>query len=97
MTAYLVAQFTVKSPDALASYSKKAAPVIASFGGELVFKSTAGAPLDGENPHQGIAVFRFPNKESQDGFHASDSYQALLEERGDGADMIMTGYLVAAT
>ncbi len=92
MTAYFVAQLTVKDPETLASYSKKAGPVIASFGGELLFKGTAGEALDGGNPHEGIAVFRFPSTEALRDCHASDAYQTLVEERKTGADMIITGY-----
>jgi len=96
MSAYFVAQFTVKNPDALASYSKKAAPVITSFGGELLFKSLSGEALDGENPHHGIAVFHFPDKQALESFHASESYQALIGERQTGADMVTTGYVGAS-
>lgn len=92
MTAYFVAQFTVKDPAVLASYSKKAAPVIASFGGELLFKSPAGTPLDGQNPHKAIAVFRFPDEEALRNCHDSQAYQALVEERRQGAEMIITSY-----
>lgn len=95
MTAYFVAQFTVKDPTALASYSQKAGPVIASFGGELLFKSTAGDALEGSNPHKAIAVFRFPSHEALRDCHASDDYQALIAERKTGADMTITGYSMA--
>ena len=92
MSAYFVAQFTVKDPAVLASYSRKAGPVIASYGGELLFKSPSGEALDGENPHNGIAVFRFPSEEALRSCHDSDGYQALTEERRKGAEMIITGY-----
>ncbi len=95
MTAYLVAQFTVKDKETLGSYSGKAGPVIASFGGELVFKSMSGEALDGENPHKGIAVFSFPDQETLKKFHDSAEYQALVEERRRGADMVFTGYTAA--
>lgn len=92
MTAYFVAQFTVKDPATLSSYSQKAGPVIASYGGELLFKSTAGEALDGSNPNKGIAVFRFPSDEAMRSCHDSDAYQTLVQERRIGAEMIITGY-----
>lgn len=92
MTAYFVAQFTVKDPTVLASYSQKAGPVIASYGGELLFKSPSGEALDGQNPHKGIAVFRFPDQEALKSCHNSDEYQALVTERREGAEMMITAY-----
>ncbi|WP_282610567.1 DUF1330 domain-containing protein [Pelagibius sp. Alg239-R121] len=96
MTAYFVAQFTVKDPAVLSSYSQKAAPVIASYGGELLFKSPMGEALDGLNPHKGIAVFRFPSDDAMKNCHASDAYQSLVSERREGADMVITGYTAPA-
>ncbi|MGO1120568.1 DUF1330 domain-containing protein [Rhodovibrionaceae bacterium A322] len=96
MSAYFVAQFTVKDPAVLKAYSQKAGPVIASFGGSLLFKSTAGKVLDGTNPHSAIAVFAFPDQAKLEAFHGSEAYQSLVAERRQGADMVITGYDVAA-
>lgn len=93
MTAYFVAQFTVKNADTLASYSKKAGPVIASHGGEVIFKSASGEALDGVNPHKGIAVFAFPSEQAMKECHASRDYQSLVNERRQGADMVISGYV----
>ena len=95
MTAYFVAQFTVLNKEALVSYSGKAGPVIASFGGSLIFKSMAGETLNGDNPHKGIAVFSFPDQETLKRCHDSAEYQALVEERRQGADMVLSGYEAA--
>ncbi len=95
MAAYFVAQFTVKEPAVLASYSQKAGPVIAAYGGELLFKSPSGEALDGQNPHKGIAVFRFPDQDTLKRCHDSDEYQTLVSERRKGAEMIITSYATA--
>ena len=92
MSAYFVARFTVKDGGALGAYSKAAAPIIASFGGELLFKCDAAEALAGEPPHSGIAVFQFPDQNTLNEFYHSDAYQALTETRQAGADMVLSGH-----
>ena len=92
MSAYLVARFAVKDADALAAYSKKAGPVIASFGGELLFKGGADMILTGEDPLPGIAVFRFENPDKLDTFYTSAAYRALKSAREAGAEMVLSAH-----
>ena len=92
MIAYFVAQFTVKDKDIFASYAQKAGPIIASFGGELLFKSLEGETLEGNNPHKGIVVFTFQDQETLKKWHDSPEYQSLVEGRRQAADMVFTGY-----
>jgi uncharacterized protein (DUF1330 family) len=95
MSAYLVARFTVKDGAALGTYSKAAAPIISSFGGELLFKCNAADALAGEPPLPGIAVFRFPDRTALKEFYNSGAYQALTEMRQAGADMMLSGHFAA--
>ena len=92
MSAYLVARFAIIDADALAAYSKKAGPIIASFGGELLFKGGADMILTGKDPLPGIAVFKFPNPEKLDEFYKSDAYQALKPAREAGAEMVLSAH-----
>ncbi len=92
MSAYLVARFTIKDAEALAAYSQKAGPIIASFGGELLFNGGEDKILTGEDPLPGIAVFRFPDPEKLDAFYASDAYQALKPAREAGAEMVLSAH-----
>ncbi len=92
MTAYFVARFTIKDAAALATYSKKAGPIIASFGGELLFKGSADHVLVGEMPLCNIAVFQFPTSEKLDAFYTSEAYQALKSAREAGADMVLSAH-----
>ena len=95
MPAYLVARFTVKNSGILGAYSKAAAPIIASFGGELLFKCDTAETLTGESQYSGIAVFRFPDKNTLNDFYHSDAYQALTDKRREGADMILSNHFTA--
>ncbi len=92
MPAYFVARFVTKDAVALAAYSKKAGPIIASFGGALLFKGGADQILVGEYPLPNIAVFQFPNQEKLDAFYTSEAYQALRPAREAGAEMVLSAH-----
>ncbi len=92
MPAYFVARFIIKDAAALAAYSKKAGPIIASFGGELLFKGGAEQILTGEMSLPNIAVFQFPDQKKLDAFYASDAYRALKSAREAGADMVLSAH-----
>ncbi len=92
MTAYFAARFAVKDANLLADYSKQAAPIIASFGGKLLFKGGADTILTGDTQMPGIAVFEFPSQAKLDEFYNSPAYVALKPAREAGADMILSGH-----
>jgi len=92
MPAYFVARFNIKDAVALAAYSKKAGPIIASFGGELLFKGGGEQILTGEITLPNVAVFQFPTREKLDAFYISDAYEALKSAREAGADMVLSAH-----
>ncbi len=92
MPAYFVARFAIKDAVSLGAYSKEAAPIIASFGGELLFKGGADQILTGQDPLPSIAVFRFADQMKLDAFYASDAYQALKPAREAGAKMVLSAH-----
>ena len=92
MTAYFTARFTVKDPEALAEYSKAAAPIIAEHGGKLLFKGGADGALSGETAQPNIAMFAFPSTEAITTFFNSPDYQALSSLRAKGADMFLSAH-----
>lgn len=92
MPTYFVARFAIKDAEALAAYSKKAGPIIASFGGELLFKGGADKILTGTDALPGIAVFQFPTREKLDAFYTSDAYKALKSAREAGAQMVLSAH-----
>jgi uncharacterized protein (DUF1330 family) len=92
MSAYFVARFAIRDSTLLAAYSKKAGPVIASFGGELLFKGGEDMILTGQDPLPGLAVFRFPDQQSLDLFYNSDAYRALKPAREAGAEMVLSAH-----
>lgn len=92
MAAYLAARLRVKNPDALASYSKRAATIVGKFGGKLLFKGGADDILIGAIDLPNLAVFEFPDQDAITAFYNSDAYQALAAIREEGADMVLSSH-----
>lgn len=85
MSAYIIVELTVREAEAKNRYSAAAAPILASFGGEII----AGGPLAalfGDQPFTHGAIIRFEDRDSARHFYDSPAYQALLEERALGID-----------
>jgi len=92
MSTYFVARFAIKDTVSLGEYSKEAAPIIASFGGELLFKGGAKQILTGQDPLPSIAVFQFADQAKLDAFYSSDAYKALKPAREAGAEMVLSAH-----
>jgi uncharacterized protein (DUF1330 family) len=90
--AYFVARFNIKDAAALAAYSQEAAPIIASFGGSLLFKGGPDQVLTETDPLSHMAVFSFPDATKLDAFYKSDAYSALKPARESGADMVLSAH-----
>ena len=89
MTAYFTARLRVKNPDVLADYSKAAAPIIARFGGKLLFKGVVDDVLFGETPQPILVVFEFPDEGTVQKFYHSAEYQEIASIRNEGAEMVL--------
>jgi uncharacterized protein (DUF1330 family) len=95
MSAYFVAHFVVKDQAKLATYAQAAAPIMASFGGELLFKGVPKKVFTGTDPLPGTAVFRFPDQDKLNAFYESPEYQALTSAREAGANMVLSAFEAA--
>ena len=95
MSVFLVAHFAVKDATTLAEYSEGAGPLIASFGGKLLFKGGVDRTLYGTDPLPSVAVFQFPDQEKLNGFYHSKEYQALVSLRISGAEMVLSAHAAA--
>ncbi len=92
MTAYFAARLNVKDPEAMAEYSKNAAPIIAEHGGKLLFKGGADDILAGTMTQPNLVLFAFPDKAAIHAFLNSQRDQALTAMREKGADMILSAH-----
>lgn len=92
MAAYFVARINVKNPTSLTEYSKRAAPILSKFGGQLLFKGGPDNIFLGDTVLRNLAVFEFPNKDAIEAFYTSAEYQKLISIREEGADMVFSAH-----
>lgn len=87
MTAYLVANFTVRNPEDMEAYAAAAGPTLDAHGGELILDGQRLETLAGTWDAPGVALVRFPSVEAARAWYASPEYQALAPLRASAADM----------
>ncbi|MFN3960714.1 MAG: DUF1330 domain-containing protein [Parvularculaceae bacterium] len=83
---YVIAEISVRDPEAYKSYAAAVAPIVARFGGTYLVRggetrSREGAPVAGR-----IVVIEFPSHAAAAAFYDSADYQAILPLRQGAAD-----------
>lgn len=94
MTAFFVATATIRNPEKVQEYVKRAAETFAAHGGEFVVRGKLDAALAGAADHQAIAVVRFPSADALSAWYNSPEYQAIVPLRVEAADMKIMTYSV---
>lgn len=84
-SAYVIGHITVLDEAKWADYRQQVPATLAPWGGELVFRGTLAAVLDGRHPHHDTVVIRFPDPAALAAWHASPAYQALIPLRQQAA------------
>ena len=92
MSAFVVAHVTVKNPEKFKIYAGAAPATVAEFGGEVLIRGQAKSVLSGDHNHQATAIMRFPDQDAVKSWYASPSYQALIPNREEAADMVLISY-----
>lgn len=87
MSAFVIAQVTVKDPERFQQYAAAVPATVAPFGGELLLRGAVAEVLAGEFHHQTSGVLTFPDRDSAVRWYNSPDYQALIENREAAADM----------
>ena len=87
MTAYLVANVTVRNAKDMEAYAAAAGPTLVAHGGELILDGQLPRTLSGSWDAPGVALVRFPSVEAAQTWSASPEYQALAPLRASAADM----------
>ena len=77
MPAYLIANYTITSPEGYAEYSSLVGATLGSSGGELVVADFACEAVEGE-PAPVSVVLKFPSKQAARDWYNSDAYQAVV-------------------
>jgi uncharacterized protein (DUF1330 family) len=92
MTTLLMATIRPRDAAQMAAYGAAAAPTVAAFGGEFLYRAAfAGALLGQTDPHN-AAVIRFADADTARAWFNSPAYQALAPLREAAAEMTFTLY-----
>lgn len=87
MSAYLIANITVKDAAKMEAYAAAAGPTLDAYGAEFIMEGHLADNLSGRWPVQGVALVRFPSIQAAQTWYHSADYQALGELRTSAADM----------
>ena len=94
MTAFFIANVTVKNPEKMAQYGEAAAKTFPAYGGELFLKGKRLEDLAGSADHQMAVIVKFPDSQNLNNWYKSDEYQALIPLREEAADMTLVSHEV---
>jgi uncharacterized protein (DUF1330 family) len=92
MAACVIGHVTVKDPKKWGEYRGKVPATLLQCGGEVIFRGSRAAVLNGESPHPDVVVIRFPDANAALGWYRSPAYQALIPLREQAADMVLVSY-----
>ena len=95
MAAYVIANLTIKNPDAYAEYSKQVPETVSRWAGRFIVRGGAVETLDGDWSPKRLVVIEFPDLETARNWYGSDEYQAILPIRlanSEGAVILAEGY-----
>ena len=81
MAAYVIADVTVKNPDAYAEYRKQVLPTITKYGGRFIVRGGAHETLEGDWRPGRVVVIEFPDMETARAWYRSKEYGPLVKLR----------------
>lgn len=81
MAAYLIADVTVKNPDAYAEYRKQVLPTITKYGGRFIVRGGAHETLEGDWRPGRLVVIEFPDMTAARAWYRSKEYGPLVKLR----------------
>lgn len=87
MTAYLVANVTVRNAEKMEAYAAAAGPTLEAHVGELILDGQLSEKLSGAWNAPGVALVRFPSLKAEQTLYNSPEYQVLAPLRASAADM----------
>jgi len=92
MSAYLIGHITVKDPDKWKIYIEGVQKSLMPFEAVVIFRGKRAAVLAGEHAHENTVVIKFPDQPTLQNWYQSDSYQALIPNRDQAADVVIISY-----
>ncbi len=81
MRALAIFLETVHDPAGFEAYRAVVMPTIEAFGGRFLVRGGAFSVLEGQWPHQRMAVLEFPSRAAAEDWYNSEAYQAIAGKR----------------
>lgn len=95
MAAFFTVKVSVKDQQKFQEYAKQATETIKEFNGEPILRGQFSHVIAGnEDPHQFIALVKFPTESSLMKWYESDQYQAIIPLRDEAADVVISSYVI---
>ena len=89
MTAYLIANISVRDPGCFAAYVAGAPAIVERFGGRYLVRAGHSVVLEGDPAINRTVIIEFPTLQHAQDFYADPDYQHLVRIRQAGADTHM--------
>jgi uncharacterized protein (DUF1330 family) len=81
MTAYVVAQLSIRDRARYDRYAAAFLPTLKPFGGRLLAADEAPQVMEGEWPRDKLVLITFPDRETARAWAASPAYAAIAKDR----------------
>ncbi|GJM14860.1 MAG: hypothetical protein DHS20C13_01870 [Thermodesulfobacteriota bacterium] len=81
MPVYFIAQVNVQDPEGYEKYRSKFMPILNQYSGEVMAVDREVKIVEGEWPHQGTVIIKFPDEDQAFKWYYSPEYQGIIQDR----------------
>ena len=81
MRALFIFLENVHDPEQFEAYRKVVVPTLEPFGGQFLVRGGKFTVIEGEWPHERMAILEFPSRAHAEGWYNSPAYQNILPLR----------------
>ncbi|MCK5392024.1 MAG: DUF1330 domain-containing protein [Deltaproteobacteria bacterium] len=81
MPVYFIAQVNVHDPEGYEKYRSGFMPILQQYGGEVTAIDREVKIIEGEWPHQGTVILKFPDEDQAMKWYNSPEYQGIVQDR----------------
>lgn len=92
MTAFFISTWSVKDKDKFDDYVAKAEASLVPHGGERLLWGKMESVLAGEIDYDECVVVQFPDMQSLNAWHESQTYQSIIPIRNDAVRVTVAAY-----
>lgn len=87
---YVIAQISVKDPEAYKEYVAQVTPIVAKFGGEYLIRGGQSETVEGTAPGERTVVIRFPSLQAARDWYFSADYADTKKLRQAASTSVQT-------